>query len=128
LPAALGRGCHAYINDVLLAAPNGRGYYPDIFVVCDRSLDTARVKYRPLVIVEVLSESTAVIDRIEKWADYQEIPSLQQYVLLSQDQPLAEVYSRQGTDGWQYERVREMLAFPSLQCDVPLALIYQNLP
>jgi hypothetical protein len=38
LPAALGHGFHAYINDVLLAAPNGRGYYPDIFVVCDRSL------------------------------------------------------------------------------------------
>jgi Uma2 family endonuclease len=75
LPAALGSGCQAYMNDLLIRTPDETGYYPDVFVVCDSSQDTPRVKRQPCIIIEVLSkpahghgasESTAAIDRGEK--------------------------------------------------------------
>jgi Uma2 family endonuclease len=126
---AFPKGCYAQSNDVLIRTPNGKGYYPDVFVYCDRSLDEPRVKYRPSIIIEVLSDSTEAIDRGEKWQAYQQIPSLEQYILLSQTQPIAEVYSRSDSD-WRYKKLEgdSKLVFPSLEFEVVLSSLYQNLP
>ncbi len=115
--------------DVLIRTISGKGYYPDLFVLFDTSLDSARVKHRPSFIVEVLSESTEAIDRGEKWQAYQQIPSLEQYVLLSQDAPIAEVFSR-AENGWHYQKLEqdELLKFPSLECEIILSSLYTNLP
>ena len=75
---AFPKGCYAQSNDVLVRTPNGKGYYPDCFVYCDKSLDSSRVKHRPTILIEVLSSSTEAIDRGEKWQAYQQIPSLEQ--------------------------------------------------
>jgi Uma2 family endonuclease len=126
---ALSRGCYAYSNDVIVQTPNGKGYYPDIFVTCDPTADSSRVVLRPGIIIEVLSNSTELFDRGEKWEQYQKIPSLEQYVLLSQNEPVAEVYSRQG-EKWLYERLTDtaVLKFSNLEFEFMLSDLYQNLP
>jgi Uma2 family endonuclease len=129
LPLALTRGCFAYIADVIARMPSGKGYYPDLIVTCDSSLDSNRTVLRPSIIVEVLSSSTEAIDRGEKWEQYQTIESLEQYVLLSQNEAVAEIYSRQ-ENKWIYERITgEMrLTFSSLGLEIMLSELYQNLP
>lgn len=77
-----------------------RFYYPDIQVSCEEETD----KYynsSPCLIVEVLSDSTARTDRTEKLAAYQLLPSLQEYILCSQDFPAIEIYRK--STNWKVE-------------------------
>lgn len=117
------------LNDVLLKTPSGQGYYPDLYVVPHLGEAEARVKRHPHIIIEVLSESTEAIDRGEKWQAYQQIPSLQQYILLSQREPLAETFVRHDSQ-WLYSKLGndDVLRLPSLQCEIILSSLYENLP
>jgi Uma2 family endonuclease len=116
--------------DLLVSTPEDVGYYPDVFVVLDPSNDTPRVKRRPHIIIEVLSESTEAIDRGEKLHNYRTIPSLEQYVLLSQNEPLADVYSRQVDGTWRHDILERgtSLHFSSIDFSIDLDALYENLP
>lgn len=129
-PAARSLGCRAFIENVLVRTPDEIGYYPDVFVACNFSDSTDRVVRRPSIIVEVLSETTSVIDRGEKLRNYRAIPTLEMYVLLEQDEVLAEVYAKQPDGSWRHEILHEgaSIKFPSLNLEVPLSALYQNLP
>lgn len=76
-------------------------YYPDVQVSCEDE-DNKYYNTSPCLIVEVLSESTARIDRNEKLTAYRQLPSLQEYVLCSQDFPAIEIYRR--STNWTVER------------------------
>jgi Uma2 family endonuclease len=125
---ALKRGFYTF-NDVILETPSGRGYYPDVYLVKQNAEKQARVQYHPTIIIEVLSDSTELIARGEKWQAYQQIPSLEQYVLLSQKEPVAEVFIRDGAD-WRYKKLEgdAALVFPSLEFEVKLSSLFENLP
>ena len=69
-------------------------YYPDILVSCDPDDNHRYYREQPILIIEVLSPSTERIDRTEKRERYQLIPSLQEYVLVAQDNPKVEVFRR----------------------------------
>ena len=81
----------------------------------------------PTLLVEVLSPSTEEVDRGSKWRDYQLIPSLQEYVLVSQDARV-EVYRRLTSGSWEYFDVREgvvkLVSGPTLD----LSILYDRLP
>jgi Uma2 family endonuclease len=103
--------------------------YPDLTVVCgesrfeDAEQDTL---LNPTVIFEVLSPSTEARDRGEKWGRYRQMPSLQQYVLVSQSQPLVEVFTRSG-DVWTFHDARGLdkaVDLSSIGVALPLAEIY----
>ena len=129
LPVVVLKGCYPYFTDVIARMPSGKGYYPDVLVTCDSSLDSSRTVHHPNVLIEVLSRTTEAIDRGEKWEQYQTIHSLESYVLLSQNEPVAEVYLRI-EDKWLYQRLvgDAMLTFSSLEFEVVLSDLYQNLP
>jgi Uma2 family endonuclease len=102
-----GSPCRTFMSDTKLrVATMQRIYYPDVLVTCDprhrqvgpddHVVDDARL------VVEVLSESTAGTDRREKLLAYKSLPSLLEYVLVSQDQALIEVHRRHGDIGWQF--------------------------
>ncbi|HHJ38838.1 MAG: hypothetical protein AXA67_00330 [Methylothermaceae bacteria B42] len=74
-------------------------FYPDVVVGCDAEDNHDFYLERPVLIVEVLSETTAHRDRTVKRLAYQSIPTLQEYLLLEQDRPRAELY-RRGQPGW----------------------------
>lgn len=105
--AARRRGCEAYMNDVKVRVETANAYYyPDVVATCARDDDDPYIIHAPALIVEVLSESTEAIDRREKRANYQKIPSLREIVLVSQTERLVEIYRRHG-DGWIAEIVTE---------------------
>jgi Uma2 family endonuclease len=92
--------CIVILNDLRVQANvTGPYFYPDIVVVCDEPRfgdDRQDTLLNPTVIIEVLSPSTEADDRGEKFVYYRRIPSLQEYVLVSQNTPRIERFVRQG--------------------------------
>jgi Uma2 family endonuclease len=127
---ALQKGYRLLHNDVLVRTPSGIGYYPDVFLVSDPSDNEARVKRAPCLIIEVLSDSTEAIDRGEKMRNYRTIPSLETYVLLEQDAPRAEVFSKQPDGSWRHDVLEAdgTLRLPQLDLEIALESLYANLP
>jgi len=81
----------------------------------------------PVLIVEILSVTTEKGDRGNKWMHYQRIPSLQEYVLVSQD-PRIEIYRRATPDTWEYFEVREGAAPLASGPTLDLSTLYADLP
>lgn len=109
-------------------------FYPDVLVVCGEPQfhDTHRdYLTNPVLIMEVLSESTAETDRGAKFICYQTLESLNTYVLVSQDTPRCEIYVRQSDGSWRYTRVEGLEAvvtLDALNCTLRLADIYARVP
>jgi Uma2 family endonuclease len=112
-----GTPCRAYIVDMKLrVAQEDAVFYPDVLVTChprDTGPDGALDKQHPKLIVEVLSDSTAAYDRGEKFRAYRTIEALEEYVLIDQTKPYAEVFRKDASGHW--------VLFPS-EGDTPLAL------
>lgn len=127
------RPCTVYNTDLKVTTPNlQRYFYPDVSVVCGETGvldDQEDVVLNPILIVEVLSEGTAAYDRGKKFLSYQQIDSLQEYILVSQDEMLVEGYARQGNDTWLYTKVTGLegsLTLPSINCELALKDIYDK--
>lgn len=122
--------CLVLSNDMKVRVLNPtRFFYPDVLVVCDRPQvadDQKDVLLNPLIVIEVLSESTAKYDRERKFLSYQEIASLQEYLLVSQDEPRVEHFRREA-DHWVYTKNQGLdtaVHLPAIQCAIPLREIY----
>lgn len=135
LRAALrGKPCAPFSSDLRVkVVATGRATYPDVTVVCggiERAADDDAAVTNPTLLVEVLSDSTESADRGDKWAHYQRIPQLREYVLVSQNTPRIEVYSRdpEQPDLWHYrEHVAGALAhLPSLGVSLEVDAIYAS--
>lgn len=106
--------------------------YPDLSVVCDepRFLDEEMdTLLNPTLIVEVLSDSTESYDRGTKFEHYRQIPSLKEYLLVSQYEPRIEQFIRQSSSEWLLREAVGMetkLALPSLEITIELAEIFAN--
>lgn len=128
--AARGSACRVYQSDMKVRPLGQVFYYPDVMVVCRSEPDETHFKRSPCLIVEVLSPSTAVIDRGEKLRQYTQMPSLEAYVLLEQHEQRAEVY-RRGAEGlWTYQTLEAdaLLALPCPQITLSLAEVYGGVP
>lgn len=93
-----GKPCVPYSSDLRVRVEvRDCSTYPDLTIVCGAdqfAKDDPDAITNPTVIVEVLSETTERSDRGEKFAHYQRLPSLEEYVLVGQDQPRIEVFRR----------------------------------
>lgn len=101
-----GSPCRTFMADAKLRIAKMQSiYYPDVLVTCDPKHQCVGVADHvvdtPRLVVEVLSESTAGTDRREKLLAYKSLPSLLEYVLVSQDEALIEIHRRSGDIGWQ---------------------------
>jgi Uma2 family endonuclease len=81
-----------------------------------------------ILVVEVLSPSTAAYDRGEKFEYYKQLASLQEYILISQDSIRVERYCRRETqwDRNTFQRLEDVLSLASIECEVPLRAIYRR--
>src|SRR6267142_5076894 len=120
-----GRPCRVYPSDLKVGVPNAkRFFYPDVSVVCgddEIADDEQDVILNPTMIVEVSSESTAAFDRGKKFLSYQQIDSLKQYLLVSQDEILVESYARQDSESWLYIKETDLeciLGLESVECNL----------
>lgn len=104
--ALAGRPCAVFNSDLRVrVTATDRSTYPDVTVVCGKrelASDDAQAITNPILIVEVLSESTEASDRGEKFAHLQRLSALAEYVLVSQDSRRVEVFTRTGGDTWKY--------------------------
>ncbi len=103
--ALQGRPCRVLSSDVRVRVKaTGLSTYPDVSVVCNKvetDADDENGVLNPSLIVEVLSDSTEAYDRGEKAAHYRRLPSLREYVLLSQHEARIEVHRRNERDNWE---------------------------
>jgi Uma2 family endonuclease len=97
-----GSGCRVYISDMKARIESkNRFYYPDVMVTCDdRDRDNITYKQFPKLIIEVLSDSIEAFDRGDKFADYQVIDSLEEYVLINTKKARIESYRRTEDNLW----------------------------
>ena len=122
-----GKPCRPYSSDTKVQI--GAKYrYPDAVVSCVPIILGATMAADPVVIFEVLSESTARTDKTTKLNEYCSLPSVQRYVMLEQDQVFATVVSRTAT-GWGLETpgADGVLAMPEIGVEVPMAELYEGL-
>jgi len=128
-----GAGCRPYSSNLRVKIEATGNYtYPDLSIVCgEMRLEDARqdTLLNPRLIVEVLSPSTERHDRGWKFRNYQLIATLEEYVLVSQEEPRVERFLRQGEIGWLMTHVSGLentVRFESVQCELPLTEIYEQ--
>jgi len=106
--------------------------YPDTVVVCEKPAfyeDNKDVITNPLLIVEVMSPSSQVYDQGEKFYKYRTLPSLQEFVLASQEQPWVNTFYRGKPNTWietLADKLESTIHFKSIDCEIDLKRIYKN--
>ena len=128
-----GSPCENFVGDMRVKIQGHEKYtYPDITVVCG-NIELEKIKgvetlLNPIVIIEILSESTEAYDRGTKFRHYRLIPSLQEYILVSQDHCLVELYRRGENDIWQIlspcTDMNKSVSIASADCELLLSDIY----
>lgn len=127
-----GGPCRAYINDMKLQIKSAKSYYyPDIMVSCEPFEAHSIFKKEPLIVVEILSPSTAAIDRREKLLAYQKVETLKEYLIVSQDRKRVEIFRRRSEDQWETqiatgEEYIELETFPGEALTLSLNDIYEG--
>lgn len=128
-----GKPCQPFNSDMKVRielADHTRFYYPDAMVVCRLNDDLSHFQDHPVVIVEVLSESTRRIDFTEKRDAYLAIPSLKQLLLVEPEEPRVIVYRRRDTGGFGSEAhagLEAVIPLPEIECELPLAELYERI-
>jgi len=128
-----GKPCKPYNSDLRVRINESGHYcYPDVTVVCG-PVEYARPDRRttivnPQVVIEVASPSSEARDIGEKFDDYRQVPSLQEYFLVSQDRARVQSFYRQSDGVWafgpSYTDLKQSVKFRSLGIEIPLADIY----
>ncbi|MGH9390658.1 MAG: Uma2 family endonuclease, partial [Vicinamibacteria bacterium] len=126
-----GGPCRVFSSDLRVrVAESGLTTYPDVSVVCgplQRDNESPETVMNPKVLVEILSDGTERYDRGEKFEHYKRIPSFEEYVLVSQKEPLVEVWHRVGPS-WSHEegRAGARVALPSIDCQLVVDELYRG--
>ncbi len=120
-----GSSCQPFMADVKLKVGQDF-FYPDVMVVCTQDNESKVYKTAPVLIVEVISKSTSKLDHTYKRLRYQNIPSLEEYVLIEQDQCMITIMTRK--DDWRssYYYLGDEIAFYSLGLTLLVEEIYDQ--
>lgn len=130
--ALRGRPCRPFDADLRVRVPaTTLATYPDLTVICgppERDAEDHEAAVNPTALFKVLSKSTAGYDRGEKFDHYQQLPSLQQYVLIDYTRPHVDVYTRLPSGGWERRGYGEdqRVPLPSIDVELSVAEIYSG--
>ncbi len=129
----VGKPCKLYPGDMRVQlAKSTRYFYPDVVIVCGEAefvSGTRDTLVNPTFVVEILSPSTKNYGRGEEFRRYRTLNSLQTYVLVSQHEPLVEVFERQEDERWMFSELSaldSMISFPSIRCELLLEKVYDK--
>jgi Uma2 family endonuclease len=129
-----GKPCRVSASDFRLrVTPAGLYTYPDVMVVCGEPQfadDQKDTLLNPILIVEVLSKSTRNYDRNRKFQYYRKLPSLMEYLMIEQDEPRIEHWTRQRDNHWDFVEVDDLaqsIQLTSIGCILPLAEVYDKI-
>ncbi len=127
-----GRGCDVFSSDTQVRVEIADAYfYPDLVGLCgefEPHDGRDHICRNPEFIIEILSDGTEAYNRGRKFRLYQTVPSLKEYVLVSQNQRLVEIFRKQGNH-WIYQAHEgddAVLKLESAGCEVALSEIFRN--
>lgn len=125
--------CQVFFNDQRIKVDRTGLYtYPDLLIVCDEpefADENRNTLTNPKVVIEVLSDSTERYDRTTKFRFYQQIPSLVEYVLVAQDEPLVERYVRLDDGSWartDFAGLEGAMALSTIPLKLPMIDIFRG--
>ncbi len=127
------KGCHIFNSDVKIELAEFNHYvYPDVAVVCGELTEIQGrndIINNPMIIVEILSDSTEAYDRGKKFQKYRSLKSLKEYILVSQFEESVEVYSRQDDNVWRMSAYGPEKKAQLLQLDLSFEVneLYQGI-
>ncbi len=126
-----GSKCRVYMADMKAKIDSlRRYYYPDVTVTCDpRDTQTPNHKSFPKLIIEVLSKSTEAFDRGDKFADYQQIETLEEYVLVNASRLRLDCFRRNAEGLWvlkSYTGEEENFQLTSINLECKFADLYED--
>ncbi len=128
-----GRDCEAYPADMRVFVPETGLYtYPDLVVVCGEPQfqdDVFDTLLNPILLIEVLSESTESYDRGKKFQHYRSIESLEEYILVTQDEARIEKYVKHGDGFWMLSEavgLDSSIELSSIECEITLSEVYDK--
>ena len=129
-----GRGCKPYNSDTKIEITKEERYvYSDTFVVCgelDESTAISGAIRNPVVIFEVVSDSSVHYDHGDKFRAYRTLRSLREYVIVDQHQPTITVYRRDNPQmifqRIDFEGMDAVLTLDSIGAEIPFSVIYQS--
>lgn len=130
--ALSGKPCEVFSSDVKLRiVDTDLTTYPDLQVVrgpLEAADDDPNAITNPLIIVEVLSDSTEAYDRGDKFAHYQRIGSLKEYILVSQREPRIEIFRRRAHGEWSYAQAGAggILEIESIEAKLDVDAIFRT--
>ncbi|MEM9155959.1 MAG: Uma2 family endonuclease [Cyanobacteria bacterium P01_F01_bin.33] len=122
--------CRFHSGNVKVNYRDSFYYYPDAFVTCDpRDRDDRYIKRYPKLIVEVLSTSTEIFDLGEKFEDYKQLDSLEEYVLISQASQRVECRRRTSANTWETTvfEAGDRVTLKSIDLEFAIAELYRGL-
>ena len=124
--------CVLHSSEMRVRITEWRYVYPDLSAVCGEEVladESELTLLNPIVVVEVTAPSSLVRDRVDKTDWYLEVPSIEAYLIVDQDRPRADLYTR-ADDGWKlriFEGEDEVIPLPMLNCELPLAQVYRGI-
>lgn len=121
--------CQAFEQSMKLRVMVDRAeyyYYPDVMVSCSDTDRAPLFRENPILLAEVISESSERSDRTDKFIVYRSIPELQEYVLIAQDVPQVEVFRRR--NAWQVETffMNDTITLESVQLTLPVTQLFRR--
>jgi Uma2 family endonuclease len=126
-----GSGCRVFMSDMKAKIETAnRFFYPDVMVTCDeRDRTNNNYKEYPRLVIEVLSNSTEAFDRGDKFSDYQQLTSLQEYILISTNRQKVDCFRRNDNGLWllqPYSLPNPLVQIQSVDLEIELAAIYED--
>ncbi len=129
------RDCKVFGSNLRVKVPVYEPYrYPDVTVICGtpiyEDLFGLKLAVNPLLIVEVLSDSTESFDRGHKFIYYKSIPSFKEYLLISQTEILVTLYTKQDNFNWirqDFNLLSDKVLLPFSECEIALEDIYYDI-
>ena len=128
------RPCRVFPANMRIKVPSLPPYrYGDVSALCGQpifeKIGGVDALTNPVLIIEVLSDSTEAYDRGDKFTHYKSIPSLREYLLIAQHRPHITQYVKQEDGSWSYREVNDLSAslhLPSVDCVLDLSEVYRD--
>jgi Uma2 family endonuclease len=127
--ALKGQPFKVYNHEVKLKINEQRRYrYPDVMVIAATDRAESHMVSEAILVAEITSESTIETDTHSKLLEYSLLPSVQTYLIVDQNEPLVEAYTRRG-DAWEYRPFRALtdtIDVPALNVILSLTDLYEG--
>lgn len=131
--ALTGKDCQAFNSEQRIYVKSvDLDTYPDVSVVCgsvELSVEDPEAITNPVVLIEVLSPSNERYDRTTKFNFYRNLRTLKHYVLVSQEEPLVEMFTRSDRGSWEYfdnVGMDAIVSLASIACELPMTAVYDG--